>query len=109
MVAYAFQGLGMGIFGTANTSYIFTSVKENDYGSVNAFLTLTRTSGNIIGISISTALVLLFLSLSNNELDSINPDTLSYISSISKAFILPTLLSIITFLLTISLKDEKHI
>ena len=52
MVAYAFQGLGMGIFGTANTSYI---------------------------------------------------------SSISKAFILPTLLSIITFLLTISLKDEKYI
>ena len=109
MVAYAFQGLGMGIFGTANTSYIFTSVKENNYGSVNAFLTLTRTSGNIIGISISTALVLVFLSISSNELDSINPDTLSYISSISKAFILPTLLSIITFILTISLKDEKKI
>ena len=109
MVAYAFQGLGMGIFGTVNTSYIFTSVKENNYGSVNAFLTLTRTSGNIIGISISTALVLVFLSISNNELDNVTPDTLSYISSISKAFILPTLLSIITFILTISLKDEKYI
>ena len=109
MVAYAFQGLGMGIFGTANTSYIFTSVKENNYGSVNAFLTLTRTSGNIIGISISTALVLVFLSLSSNELNNVNPDTISYISSISKAFILPTLLSIITFILTISLKDEKNI
>ena len=109
MVAYAFQGLGMGIFGTANTSYIFTSVKENNYGSVNAFLTLTRTSGNIIGISISTALVLAFVSISNNELNNITPDTLSYISSISKAFILPTLLSIITFILTISLKDEKNI
>ena len=109
MVAYAFQGLGMGIFGTANTSYIFTSVKENNYGSVNAFLTLTRTSGNIIGISISTALVLAFVSISNNELDNVTPDTLSYISSISKAFILPTLLSIITFILTISLKDEKNI
>jgi len=109
MVAYAFQGLGMGIFGTANTSYIFTSVKENNYGSVNAFLTLTRTSGNIIGISISTALVLVFLSLSNNELNNIDPDTIRYISSISKAFILPTLLSIITFILTISLKDEKKI
>ena len=105
MVAYAFQGLGMGIFGTANTSYIFTSVKENNYGSVNAFLTLTRTSGNIIGISISTTLVLVFLSLSSNELNNVNPDTISYISSISKAFILPTLLSIITFILTISLKD----
>ena len=109
MVAYAFQGLGMGIFGTANTSYIFTSVKENNYGSVNAFLTLTRTSGNIIGISISTALVLVFLSLSSNELNNVDPDTISYISSISKAFILPTLLSIITFILTISLKDEKNI
>ena len=109
MVAYAFQGLGMGIFGTANTSYIFTSVKENNYGSVNAFLTLTRTSGNIIGISISTALVLVFLSLSSNELNNVDPDTISYISSISKAFILPTLLSIITFILTISLKDEKYI
>ena len=109
MVAYAFQGLGMGIFGTANTSYIFTSVKENNYGSVNAFLTLTRTSGNIIGISISTTLVLVFLSLSSNELNNVNPDTISYISSISKAFILPTLLSIITFILTISLKDEKKI
>ena len=109
MVAYAFQGLGMGIFGAANTSYIFTSVKENNYGSVNAFLTLTRTSGNIIGISISTALVLAFLSLSNNELGSVKPDTLNYISSISKAFILPTFLSIITFILTISLKDEKII
>ena len=109
MIAYAFQGLGMGIFGAANTSYIFTSVKENNYGSVNAFLTLTRTSGNIIGISISTALVLAFLSTSNNELNSVNPDTLSYISSISKAFILPTFLSIITFILTISLKDQKII
>ena len=49
------------------------------------------------------------LSTSNNELNSVNPDTLSYISSISKAFILPTFLSIITFILTISLKDQKII
>ena len=109
MIAYAFQGLGMGIFGAANTSYIFTSVKENNYGSVNAFLTLTRTSGNIIGISISTALVLAFLATSNNELNNADTNTLSYISSISKAFILPTFLSIITFILTISLKDQKRI
>ena len=109
MIAYAFQGLGMGIFGAANTSYIFTSVKENNYGSVNAFLTLTRTSGNIIGISISTALVLAFLATSNNELNNADTDTLDYISSISKAFILPTFLSIITFILTISLKDQKRI
>ena len=109
MIAYAFQGLGMGIFGAANTSYIFTSVKENNYGSVNAFLTLTRTSGNIIGISISTALVLAFLATSNNELNNADTNTLDYISSISKAFILPTFLSIITFILTISLKDQKRI
>ena len=109
MIAYAFQGLGMGIFGAANTSYIFTSVKENNYGSVNAFLTLTRTSGNIIGISISTALVLAFLSTSNNELNTAIVDKSNYISSISKAFILPTFLSIITFILTISLKDQKRI
>ena len=109
MIAYAFQGLGMGIFGAANTSYIFTSVKENNYGSVNAFLTLTRTSGNIIGISISTALVLAFLATSNNELNNADTNTLGYISSISKAFILPTFLSIITFILTISLKDQKRI
>ena len=109
MIAYAFQGLGMWIFGAANTSYIFTSVKENNYGSVNAFLTLTRTSGNIIGISISTALVLAFLATSNNELNNADTNTLGYISSISKAFILPTFLSIITFILTISLKDQKRI
>ena len=109
MIAYAFQGLGMGIFGAANTSYIFTSVKENNYGSVNAFLTLTRTSGNIIGISISTALVLAFLATSNSELNNADTNTLGYISSISKAFILPTFLSIITFILTISLKDQKRI
>ena len=109
MIAYAFQGLGMGIFGAANTSYIFTSVKENNYGSVNAFLTLTRTSGNIIGISISTALVLAFLATSNNELNNADTNTLDYISSISKAFILPTFLSIITFILTINLKDQKRI
>ena len=109
MIAYAFQGLGMGIFGAANTSYIFTSVKENNYGSVNAFLTLTRTSGNIIGISVSTALVLAFLATSNNELNNADTDTLDYISSISKAFILQTFLSIITFILTINLKDQKRI
>ena len=42
MIAYAFQGLGMGIFGSANTSYIFSTIKEKDYGSVNALLTLIR-------------------------------------------------------------------
>jgi len=49
------------------------------------------------------------LATSNNELNNADTNTLDYISSISKAFILPTFLSIITFILTISLKDQKRI
>jgi len=107
MIAYAFQGLGMGIFGSANTSYIFSSIKEKDFGSVNALLTLIRTSGNIIGISLSTAFVLLLLPEFSNDVSNINFESSSYISAISKSFILPVALSIITLLLTLKSKNEK--
>ena len=107
MIAYAFQGLGMGIFGSANTSYIFSTIKEKDYGSVNALLTLIRTSGNIIGISLSTAFVLLFLPdfASDAATNNIDPD--SYILAISKSFVLPVILSLITLILTINSKKEN--
>ena len=105
MIAYAFQGLGMGIFGSANTSYIFSSIKEKDFGSVNALLTLIRTSGNIIGISLSTAFVLLLLPEFSNDVSNINFESSSYISAISKSFILPVALSIITLLLTLKSKN----
>jgi EmrB/QacA subfamily drug resistance transporter len=107
MFAYAFQGLGMGVFGSANTSYIFSSIKQNEYGSVNALLTLIRTSGNIIGISLSTAFVLLYLPEFSDDKLNQNFDSNGYISAISKSFVLPVILSFITLLLTLNSKNQN--
>ncbi len=53
------SGSGMGIFSSSNTTAVMASMDRERYGIVSAFLNLTRTSANVIGIALATTLVTL--------------------------------------------------
>ena len=51
------SGSGMGAFSSPNTSAIMSSIRRESYGIASAFLNLTRTSANVTGIAVATAIV----------------------------------------------------
>ena len=53
------HGLGMGIWGTPNSSQTVSIVPKNTYGSVAALLNLIRTVGMGVSIAISSSLITL--------------------------------------------------
>ena len=48
---------GSGIFMPANSAGIFLSASSKEHGVVSALVNLTRNSGNVTGIAVSTAVV----------------------------------------------------
>ena len=58
-VAMALSGSGMGIFSPSNTTAIMASMDRERYGIVSAFLNLTRTSANVMGVVLATTIVTL--------------------------------------------------
>ncbi len=52
-----FQGSGMGVFYTPNSSSILSVVERESYGVVSSFLNLVRNAGNVISIAVATAIV----------------------------------------------------
>ena len=62
------HGLGMGIWGTPNSSQTVSIVPKNTYGSVAALINLIRTVGMGISIAISSSLITLaFINLGLNS------------------------------------------
>ena len=53
------SGAGMGVFSSSNTTAVMASIARERYGIVSAFLNLTRTSANVIGVALATTLVTL--------------------------------------------------
>lgn len=51
------SGCGMGSFSSPNTSAVMSAVKRESYGIASAFLNLTRTSANVTGVAVATAVV----------------------------------------------------
>jgi|TARA_B000000441_G_scaffold131029_1_gene115006 MFS family permease len=68
------HGLGMGIWGTPNSSQTVSIVPKNTYGSVAALINLIRTVGMGISIAISSSLITLaFINLGlNSDFSSVN-------------------------------------
>ena len=57
VVGMILNGLGMGIFSAPNTSAVASSQGREKYGIVSAFINLSRTSGNVVGIALATTIV----------------------------------------------------
>ena len=53
----ALSGLGLGTFASPNTSAVMSSLTRESYGIASAFLNLTRTSANLVGIVLATTIV----------------------------------------------------
>ena len=67
-IAVVEKGLGMGIWGTPNSSQTVSIVPKNTYGSVAALINLIRTVGMGISIAISSSLITLaFINLGLNS------------------------------------------
>ena len=50
-------GLGMGLFYSPNSASVLSVIPAERYGIATAFLNLIRNSSNIIGVSVTTAIV----------------------------------------------------
>ena len=57
VLAMMFQGAGMGIFYTPNSSSILSVMEQESYGVVSSFLNLVRNAGNVASIAVATAIV----------------------------------------------------
>ncbi len=57
VLAMMFQGAGMGVFYTPNSSSILSVVERESYGVVSSFLNLVRNAGNLTSIAVATAIV----------------------------------------------------
>ena len=59
VIGMVLSGAGMGVFSSSNTTAVMASIARERYGIVSAFLNLTRTSANVIGVALATTLVTL--------------------------------------------------
>ena len=67
VIALALSGAGMGTFYAPNTSDILSTQSGRNYGIIAALLNLTRTTGNVTGIAISTTVVAVFMASAGYE------------------------------------------
>ena len=62
MFAIFLEGTGIGLFSSPNTSAIMTAIDSRKFSVASAFLNLVRTSANLSGIAIFTAIVVFTMS-----------------------------------------------
>ena len=67
VVALALSGAGMGIFYSPNTSDILSTRSGRNYGITAALLNLTRTTGNVTGIAVSTTVIAVYMASAGYE------------------------------------------
>ena len=57
IIGMMLSGAGMGSFSSTNTSAIMGSLDREKYGIASAFINLTRTSANLIGVALATTII----------------------------------------------------
>ena len=67
VVALALSGAGMGTFYSPNTSDILSTRSGETYGITAALLNLTRTTGNVTGIAVSTTVIAVYMAAAGYE------------------------------------------
>ena len=113
ILGMCFNGTGMGTFSSPNTSAVMGTISIEDRSITSAFLQLTRTSANLIGVALATTIVTLTMSSNgyaadlSSVTDSGNSDILlAFNEGFSRAFIVSFSLIIISLGLT-SLRSRK--
>ena len=107
VIALALSGAGMGTFYSPNTSDILNTRSGRTYGITAALLNLTRTTGNVTGIAISTTVIAVFMAASGFE-PSLSAVTGSagegvkeaFVSGLSTAFLVSSSLLGVAFVLS---------
>ena len=113
IIGMCFNGTGMGTFSSPNTSAVMGTISLEDRSITSAFLQLTRTSANLIGVALATTIVTLTMSSNgyaadlSSVSDSGNSEILqAFNEGFSRAFMVSFILIIISLGLT-SLRSRK--
>ena len=69
MIGMFLSGSGNGIFGAPNTSAVMGIAGQSRYGVVTALVNMTRTTGNLTGLSMGITLVVLSMGFAGYEAD----------------------------------------
>lgn len=67
VIALSLSGAGMGTFYSPNTSDILSTRSGEMYGITAALLNLTRTTGNVTGIAVSTTVIAVYMAAAGYE------------------------------------------
>ena len=78
-VSLALVGLGFGLFSTPNNNAIMGAVKEQEVGVASASMNLSRTIGNLVGMSIVNLMMHYYIGDATFTADT-NPELMSTIS-----------------------------
>ena len=113
IIGMCFNGTGMGTFSSPNTSAVMGTIPLEDRSITSAFLQLTRTSANLIGVALATTIVTLTMTSNGyaadlssvSEVGSSNI-LLSFNEGFSRAFMVSFSLIILGLCLT-SLRSRK--
>ena len=99
------QSTGMGLFNSPNNSSIFSAVEPSSYGVVSALTQLVRNSANVMGVALTTTVVVTVMGLRGAEpsLDAVSPQIAdAFVAGLRVAFLIlgvfTTLGLVITFL-----------
>ena len=85
------QSTGMGLFNSPNNSSIFSAVEPSSYGVVAALTQLVRNSANVLGVALTTTVVVTVMGLRGTEpsLDAVSPEIAdAFVAGLRVAFLI---------------------
>jgi len=85
------QSTGIGLFNSPNNSSIFSAVEPSSYGVVAALTQLVRNSANVLGVALTTTVVVTVMGLRGAEpsLDAVSPQIAdAFVAGLRVAFMM---------------------
>jgi MFS family permease len=85
------QSTGIGLFNSPNNSSIFSAVEPSSYGVVSALTQLVRNSANVLGVALTTTVVVMVMGLHGAEpsLEAVSPQVAdAFIAGLRFAFVM---------------------
>jgi MFS family permease len=85
------QSTGMGLFNSPNNSSIFSAVEPSSYGVVAALTQLVRNSANVLGVALTTTVVVTVMGLRGAEpsLEAVSPQISdAFVAGLRVAFLM---------------------
>ena len=103
------QSTGMGLFNSPNNSSIFSAVEPSSYGVVSALTQLVRNSANVLGVALTTTVVVTVMGLRGAEpsLDAVSPQIAdAFVAGLRVAFLILGVFTILGLVITF-LRGER--